>query len=461
MLTLYIFYPVLIISYLAYLITKKASKTTIFLNALFIVIGTVLAFGTPWILSFILFIDIFPTYIVILITIILMKLLPLKKCSTIIKIFIFILLSTIIGLNTNLVLLSKNLLKQDRKINEVIKKKLIIKNGDFVELKGRYKNIPIRYNKFDFLTFGSNEGCMCGYWIYPKIERSNIIPYLLSIKEIPFSWVKPSDKKIVIDYKEANKTYRLSIKIFQKKRLLSSLVIKDHLPFQDKNSKKRDLENFDNRLKYLIRHNIWNAILYYSNITKVDNKETISNFLDKSINRIKKDKNWAQSTTNITATLLYSSNLQLCTTDKSDDYRYYPFNTWNRRKRDYSIKLSPKPNRFIFNDNNITYTTLSHTKKFFWYGYITNYKTPKYFLVFRIFSKPFRVVLYKFDHQGDFLQEIHIKLPKSATIGGRNWHPISHIKVINNKINFRVYSIYERHNKKNRCSYIQVEIKMN
>ena len=286
MLTLYIFYPILIISYFVYLISKKASKKTIFLNALFIVIGTILAFGVPWLLSFILFIELFPTYIVILVTIILMKLLPLEKYSNITKIFIFILISTIIGLNTNLILLGKNLLKQDRKITEIIKKKLIIKNGDFVELKGKGENIPIRYNKFDFLTFGSNEGCMCGYWIYPKVERSNIIPYLLRKKDIPFSLVKPSDKKIFIDYKETNKIYRLSIKIFQKKSLLSSLTIRDHLPFQYKNSKKRDLENFDNRLEYLIKHNIWNAILYYSNIAKVDNKKTISNFLDKSINRL-------------------------------------------------------------------------------------------------------------------------------------------------------------------------------
>jgi len=263
MLTLYIFYPILVIAYLAYLTTKQVPGKTISLNVLLIVLGTFFTFGLPWLISFLLFINIFPTYIVILITLIIMTLLPLKKYSVVIKIFIFIFLSLFIGLNTNLLFLSKSFLGQDRKVNEIFYKKLNIKNNDFIEIQSNSKNIPTLYNKFDFLSFGSNEGCMCGYWELPQISKSTIVPYILGIKEVPFSWIKPSDKKIIIDYKEIQGLYNLHIKIFQKNELLSSLTIKDNLPFQGEKDKSRNLENFDYRLEYLLRHNIWNAILYY------------------------------------------------------------------------------------------------------------------------------------------------------------------------------------------------------
>lgn len=459
--TLYIFYPILVISFLAYLRTKQISGKTIFLYAILIVLGTIFTLGMPWIFSFLLFIHIFPTYVVALITLIIMTLLPIKKYSKVMKIFIFIFLSIPIGLNTNLLFLGKSFMNQDKKVNEIFNKKLNIKSKEFIEIKSNNKNIPIKYNKFDFLSFGSNEGCMCGYWTLPKLWKSTVVPYILSTKEIPFSWIKSSDKKIIIDYHEIQGLYNLNIKIFKKNELLSSLTIKDYIPFQNKiRIDQKSLNNFDYRLEYLFRHNIWNAILYYLNVGQVDNKKIISNFLNKNIDSIKINKNWTESTVKITSSLLHNSNVSLCTTEKDDNYKYYSFNNWKSIDKDYSIKLSPNPNRFTFNDKNITYTTIPHSDEFAWHDNISTYKTSKYFFVLKTTFNIYKVILWKFNHQGDFLQEVHIKLPKNAKIDARSWHPISHIEVINNKMSFRINNIYEHKNKKNECSYSKIEIEI-
>lgn len=459
MTTFYIFYPILVILFLIYLKIKQVSLGKILLYALIISLGTVFTLGIPWILSFMLFINIFPTYVVVLITIIIMILLPIKEYSSVIKIFIFVFLSLLIGLNTNLLFTAKYLVGQDREVTEILNKKLELNDKELIEIKRNSINIPLKYNKFDFLSFGSNEGCMCGYWTRPAINKSTIIPYILGIKEIPFSSVVPSDKKIIIDYKEIQEEYNLNIKILEKNELLSSLSIKDSLPFQGKTSNKaKNLNNFDYRLEYLLRHNIWNAIFYYFGIGKVDNKEIISNFVDKNINIIKTDQNWIKS--NIDSILIQNSDISLCNERNSDNYKYYLFNTWDSKEKNYSIKLSSNPNRFIFNDNNITYTTISYSKEFVWHHRIATYKTSEYFFVLKTTDSPFHVLLWKFNHQGDFLQEVHVKLPKNTKVGGRNWHPISHIEVINNKMSFRINNIYEHKNKKNECSYSKIEIEI-
>jgi hypothetical protein len=459
MTTFYIFYPTLVILFIIYLKIKQVSLGKILLYALIISLGTVFTLGIPWILFFMLFINIFPTYVVVLITIIIMILLPIKEYSSVIKIFIFVFLSLLIGLNTNLLFTAKYLVGQDREVTEILNKKLELNDKELIEIKRNSINIPLKYNKFDFLSFGSNEGCMCGYWTRPAINKSTIIPYILGIKEIPFSSVVPSDKKIIIDYKEIQEEYNLNIKILEKNELLSSLSIKDSLPFQGKTSNKaKNLNNFDYRLEYLLRHNIWNAIFYYFGIGKVDNKEIISNFVDKNINIIKTDKDWIKS--NIDSILIQNSDISLCTERNSDNYKYYSFNTWDSKEKNYSIKLSSNPNRFIFNDNNITYTTISYSKEFVWHHRIATYKTSEYFFVLKITDSPFHVLLWKFNHQGDFLQEVHVKLPKNTKVGGRNWHPISHIEVINNKMSFRINNIYEHKNKKNECSYSKIEIEI-
>lgn len=433
---------------------KDISVSTILLNIVFIILGTIITLGMPWILSFLLFIHIFPTYIILLITLIIMNLLPLKKYSKNIKILTFIFLATIIGLNINLLYIGQN-----RKVNEIFNKKLTIKQKDFIEIQSNSKNIPITYNRFDFLSFGSNEGCGCGYWEFPRMSKGIVIPYILGIKEIPFSWTKTSDKKIIINYKEALRSYSLNIKILKKNEVLSSLTIKDHLPFQGINH-SRDINNVNYRLQYLLQHNIWNAILFYLNIGHVNNKTVISNFLNKVIDTTKKPKNWTNSMVKTTASLLYNSNVRLCTLRKDDDYGSYPFNTWSSGKKDYSIKFSPHPNRFTFNDNNITYTTLSYSNKFTGYTNILTCKTAQYFLILPRNSNMLETVMLKFTHEGTFIQEIHIKLPRDAQINGRNWHPLSHIKIKNNKMNFRINNIYEYNNKNNECSYSAVEIKI-
>ncbi len=283
--TFYIFYPILVLSYLTYLTIKQFSGKTIFLNTLLIILGTIFTLGMPWLLSFILFIHIFPTYLVALTTLIIMTLLPLKKYSIIVKISIFIFISIIVGLNTNLLVLGKSFLGQDRNVNEIFNKKLNVKNKEFIEINTNAKNIPIKYNKFDFLSFGFNEGCMCGYWEFPRINRSNLIPYILGNQGIAFSWTKSYDKKIIIDYHETQRLYSLDIKILQKDKLLSSLTINDYLPFQSiPNIDRKSLNNFDYRLEYLLHHNIWNAILYYSSLGLANNKKVIYDFLKKSIN---------------------------------------------------------------------------------------------------------------------------------------------------------------------------------
>ena len=457
MFTFYLFYPVAIVIYLSYLTLKEVKNRTILTHFIFIVLGTVFTFGIPYVLSFMLFINIFPTYIVFLLSFIIINLLPLKSYSKTKRATLFVFISIIIGLNTNILVFAKTIINQDRHVNVIFNDTLEINDKEFLEINS--SNIPSKYNKFDFISFGSNEGCMCGYWTFPKIDNYNLQKVLLD-KEISFSKAKFSNKKIVIDYQEKGNQYTLNITVLSNKKIISSLTIKDYLPFRlRKNIGRKNLDSFDYRLEYLLRHNIWNAIVYYLTMGFENNTDEITNFINNSIQVTKKDSNWHTKTFDTDATLLLNSKTTLCSQQRNDNYNDYEFSKWikNSSAND-AVLTGQKPNKFIFYDNNITYTTIAHSNKFLWRNNKTAFKTTKYFFVLKTSSKPFSVILLKFTHQGSFIKELHIKLPKDTKIDGRNRHPISHIEVIDNEMVFRINNIYGHYNEINKCSYSKVKI---
>lgn len=155
--------------------------------------------------------------------------------------------------------------------------------------------------------------------------------------------------------------------------------------------------------------------------------------------------------------LLYESKLGDCSTSNRDDYKDYPFNLWKNRYADASVEAVPNSS-YLFDFNNTIYSTKERADgKNWWHHHNFAYSRSKHVYTFKTFHDGRYIRIYQFSKTGDFITELHLKLPQEVILKGRQWHPISHVSVTDNKMLFRVYDIYENRNKKNQCKYYQLE----
>ena len=222
MLTFYLGLPLLIL-----FVLKQRLSLSVFLTTIIVIgISVVLLVGFFIYLElFILFIHSFPTYVVLLTTLLLMHLIPLKM-HLIFKVITFILLSALIGLNTKII----DIMKHKYIIEEKINGTLMLNDNDIVRIEGNTLEIPSFYNSYDFITFGANEA-HGGFWIYPKLESINIAE-LLQKREVSYTQKNNSPYILSINSSGNIKDHIIEIKVKSDSKLVSSLKIVDQLPYQ-------------------------------------------------------------------------------------------------------------------------------------------------------------------------------------------------------------------------------------
>lgn len=454
--------PLLIILVYAYVSWRKNSillfSTLIIISGLSVVI---LIGFMIYMIFFTIFINSFPTFVVLLIAFLLTHLIP-KKTTLFYKILFFIFISTLLGLNTKII----DLMKQKYIIEEKVNEQLVLSDKDIIKIIGDSINFPSSYNTYDFITFGANEGCGCGYWEYPNIRIENI-KNLLQQREISYTHKNDSPYTLSINSSQNKNVYTVEIQLKSNSKLISSLKISDYLPYQS-TSKNKELDDFAPRLEYLLRHNVWNELLFlYNTYLNKDNTKIINEFLNKSIKSPLKNTNWNATTLDLNSTLLYESEKLECTSSSEDDYKDYPFSVWYTTNQYSGVKVVPETN-YIFDSNNTIYTTKDHsTLRNAWINNSFAYLMENHVYIFFTFTSQEEYIrVFKFTKNGQFVSALNIHLPSNKLLEGRDWHPISHVEFINNKIQFRFYNIYEFKGdslisapiKNNECSFYMLEI---
>ncbi|MDD2791373.1 MAG: hypothetical protein PHU40_12020 [Sulfurimonas sp.] len=467
MLTFYFTLPLLILFALKQLLSWTSFWTAIAI----IIISVVLVIGfVIYIQLFILFIHCFPTYVVLLIALLLTHLIPIKL-NFISKMVVFLSLSTLIGFNTQImdVFQKKHLVEE--KINSIIS----LNREDIVKITGNNVELPSSYNSYDFITFGANEG-IGGFWEYPKIETVNLLN-LLQQREISYTHKNKSPYTIDVNSSKNNNKHIVNIQIKSNTKLISSIKITDQLPYQS-SINKEELDNFDQRLEYLLRHNIWNALLFFSTInSKTNNSSIINEFLDKSIKYNAKHADWSKNTYFIEGNLIKNEEKGFCSADKNNDYKNYMFNRWKDQSSDKSARIGFN-HIFSFESNNTTYSTkilstysnkMQAYNETLWNDYAFSYSTENNIYVFYTFRLAKNIRILQFEKTGQFVREWYVGLPKNILLDGRDYHPISNIELVDNKMQFRVYNIYEFNATdnfeaaappKDQCSFNQIEIQL-
>lgn len=385
------------------------------------------------------------------------------------RIIVFILLSALIGFNTKIIDFIQPKYAFEEKINEV----LTLNDGNFVKITGNTTKVPSSYNPNDFITFGANEG-WGGFWVYPKLESVNIAE-LLQQREISYTQKNNSPYTLdIISTKNMN-AYVVEIQLKSNSKLVSSLKISDQLPFQSSIS-DRELENFDLRLEYMLRHNIWNELLFLlsTNLT-TNNSNVINNFLDKSIKYHVKHLDWSKNTYFIEGKLIKTEAKGYCSVNEKNDYKNYAFNQWKDQSSDKSARII-FPHIFSFDSNNTTYSTKILSKyskdiqaynENLWNDNAFSYSGKNDIYTFYTFRLTKNIRIIQFTKTGQFVKELYVSLPKDIVLDGRDWHPISHVELIDNKMRFRVYNIYEFKTNseaaapiQDQCSFNQLEIQL-
>lgn len=445
MFTFYFGLPLLILFLLKQQLTWVGFWTTVAVIgvSVFLVIG----FAIYWVFLFTPFIHSFPTFVVLVLTLLLMHLIPIKM-HLIYRIIIFLLLSTLIGLNTKIIDFIKPKYFIEQKINHI----LMLKDSDIVKITGDTLEIPSSYSPFDFISFNSNEGSG-GFWVYPKFESVNIVE-LLQQKEISYTQKNDSPNTLIINYSKNIDEYSAEIQLKSDSKHMSSLKIVDQLPYQS-SINANELENFDLRLEYLLRHNIWNAVLFFSDIASKRDKNLINDFLNKSIKSTPKNTDWKSFTLDLDSSILSKSNKQECISEPIND-DYYPFSQWVETHQYNNLQITPDAN-YIFENNNTFYTTQDHSniKDILRIEPFAYSKDENIYIFFTFESSLETIRVLKFTKTGQFLNQLNIHLPKDLSLDGRDWHPISHIYFTNNKIKFRFYNLSED----DKCMFYELETK--
>jgi hypothetical protein len=272
--TFYVVFPLFILSMII-LVSYGDKNIKLFFGLTLGIVGAfVLSIGLLYILAFIVFIHVFPTFVVILGTLLVVQYFK-TQLSKKMLILMFIVISTIFGLNTTIL----DLIFPHFKVEKNIGKMLQSDKNHIFQASNEFINLPNKYNPFDFLSFGANEGCMCGYWEEPKISYTNI-EKLLQNEEIIYTKNKEASQKIEVDYDEHEGKYTLQIRIKENNTIISNLLIQDKLPLLTKVN--ADLDSFGKRFEFLYKHNFWNAVLYYYHQRNIEN--IIQQFIHESIN---------------------------------------------------------------------------------------------------------------------------------------------------------------------------------
>ena len=310
-------------------------------------------------------------------------------------------------------------------------------------------------------------GVHYSYWEYPKISNQYFANHLQQ-REIAYSQKNNSPYTIKINSTHNHDKYSINVQIMSNSKLLSSLRITDRLPYQS-SINTRELDNFDLRVEYLLRHNIWNGLLFLSTIySNIDNSSVINDFLKKSIKSSSKNTNWGVSTLDFNSTLLSESEKLECSSSPRGDYKDYPFSTWVAMNHYSGVKVVPETN-YIFDINNTIHTIKDHsTLKNPWVNNSFAYSIDDSIYIFFTFgSWQQNISVLKFTKKGQFVNQYNIHLPQNMILEGRDWHPISNIEFIDNKMRFRVYNIYESKTNseaaapiKDQCSFNQLEIQL-
>lgn len=425
----------------------------------------VISFGLVYIAIFMLFIYFFPTYIILLTTVLIIYFLP-KKIAIWSKIVLFFIISIILGLNTQLLNIISDIFTQRPIIEEKINNTLQLKATDIIKITGNTTELYTKYNKYDYITYSANEG-WGGFWEYPKIEKMSINDYFKKLY-LPYTQKNDSPYIINLESSKNNSLYNTIIQIKSNGKILSSLKISDRLPFLSKID-NRNLDNLDLRLEYLLRQNIWNAILLSTQRYSKDNyvETIISDFLKKSISYKPIYANWYKNTYFLKSNLIKTSDTEDCTTNFLDNYKYYEFNIWKEAKSNTSAKIAN--NIFSFDSNNTTYSTKILSKyspniqaynEILWNDYNFSYAANNNIYAFFVFRLNKYIRIIQFTKTGKFVKELYIELPKDLILDGRDWHPISHVKIIGDKIQLRLYNIYELKDAKNQCKYNILETEL-
>lgn len=333
MFTFFIGYPAL---FLIIFIYSKNKKIKYILGV--IIVLSIVSFGILYIFQIVYFIYLFPTLVIALFSIIVIRFIP-YKLHMLVKISAFILIFLLVSINTQIFTILKPQYSVEEKINDV----LHFNKNDVIMLCGKSFNFPDSYNSNDFISFGVNEA-IGAFWTYPKFQNVNI-KTLLENRKINYTSLNNFPQHIQVDYTENNDFYTLNIQISKNLKVLSSLTIKDRLPQGRKidQREKESLDIFDHRLEYLLRHNIWN---YFRFITD-DKKEigrVVTSFLEKSILFPTESQDWSKKITNIDAKVSYTSKLENCSRFEKDDYKDYPFNKWKKQNDDSNIIIRGNSN---------------------------------------------------------------------------------------------------------------------
>ena len=429
-----------------FIIITIGSKKPPIIPILAITIAMLIIYSYPWsrtvlavilAIPFVIFINLFPSYVVLLIAALLMFFIP-SRVHIAIRITIFLILSFLIGLNTKLISVFKDLVTTKSAITETIYTPLQLSENDVIQLDNLLIDLPYKYNSYDFISFGGSEANMNVYWSFPYSYEISI-PRLLQAQMIAYTPGGNSTHRLKINASREHDRYSLQINVMDHDKVLSSFHASDTLPTSSRQFSNQDLDNFECRLEYLLRHNLWNYLIYLMSEEKNLEKK-IKSFLEKSIKTADTSQKWLRQVHKINAELVDESSIQRCSDTK--DVSHYDYMKWKSEINDDSVKYAGRSGRITFEHNSTIRTVKKHSKSFTAYNF--TYPTNGYKYLFESFSsaksnQQFSIL--KFTEDGHFLEELEINLPSNILWIGTENPSISHVDLHNNLMTFRIYDV--------------------
>lgn len=418
--------------------TKKYNVKTYIVITL-VVIMCVVLIGMLYLLAYFIFIEIFPTFVIVLITLWIMQWLP-NNCSQISKFFIFVIISSIFGFNTLLV----QLVVPVYKIEENIGEKLVIKDLNAIHLSSNAPKIPYSNNTYDFLSHDvfkydrNDEDNPKLEWRLPKRYFTDTT-FFFDQLEISYTFnISPHEVKI--EYNEIEQgIYHLSISVISNNEILSKLDITDRL-LPNRDHEEGTSNSLRHRFEFLQKHNLWHYLvfLYKSNQPSVG--KVIKNFLNKSI--VFEHESYHEYT--LKTIFVRESNTTIFPIESKEHLIY--INTWEKDGKSFkipnsNISLYQKDNGDMkFDINNSSFSILSRKKvnpDLSQGGYLDYFRekgfaTDKYIYLLRAHNDN-QMSLWQFSKKGFLLSSISFEFSKSIALDETStWFMNNGIKKIEN-----------------------------